>query len=78
MKLAQFSQFERVGNNLWKADGKYYRLTGKGITPNGCWVTAPEMHQITDIDTATGQDVQGAEIIKFDITGTVPAHALNT
>ena len=49
--------FEQVGRNLYKFDGHYFRLFGKGITPNGCWLAGAEMRQLLDIDTATGNDI---------------------
>jgi hypothetical protein len=71
MTTNTLNDYEKIGSNLWKANGKYYRLTGIGITPNGCWIIAPELHQLDDISIVTGQDSYGAEVIKFDITGTV-------
>jgi len=65
------NDFTQINRNLWKKNSKYYRLTGMGITPNGCWIIAPTMIELIDIDAATGNDIYGAEVIKFDATGTV-------
>ena len=65
----------KVGRNLWKHAGRYYRLHAAGVTPNGCWLSAPAMLEIVDIDAATGEDVEGPGRLEFDgIVGTVPAH----
>jgi len=57
--------YERKGNNLYKKNGKYYRLFGKGITPNACWIVSPKMVELTDIEISTGNDVYGKEIVDF-------------
>lgn len=67
------NDFTQINRNLWKRNGKYYRLTGMGITPNGCWIIAPTMVELIDIDIATGNDVYGAEMVKFDATGAIMA-----
>ena len=59
--------------NLYMLDGKYYRLFARGVTPNGCWLIAPVLRELENIDIATGKDVYGAGYIEFDVTGTVPA-----
>jgi hypothetical protein len=65
---------EQVGRNLYKFEGKFYRLFGKGVTPNGCWIIAPEMRELKDINVATGKDVYGEDVLQFDgVTGTVGA-----
>jgi hypothetical protein len=51
--------------NLYKHNGLYFRLFAKGITPNGCWLVAPYMLQLIDIDAATGEDVYGQNRIEF-------------
>lgn len=58
--------------NLWKRDGKYYRLHGEGVTPNGCWRINPRMVGLSDIDATTGNDVLTGETIALDM-GTVNA-----
>ena len=56
-------EFEQVGRNLWKYDrdgeGKvsYFRLFGKGITPNRCWLAGAYMRELVDIDIPTGKDI---------------------
>jgi hypothetical protein len=65
--------FEKVGRTLYRANRKYYRLYGKGITPNGCWVIAPKLREITDIDAGTGNDIYSGNFITLDVTGTVSA-----
>jgi hypothetical protein len=64
----------RINRNLYKSeyDGQYYRLYAHGITPNACWLVAPEYRELKDIDTGTGQDILGARTVQFD-TGTIPA-----
>lgn len=64
-------KYERVGLNLYKRDGKYYRLFATSVTPNGCWLINPAMRELLDIDTATGRDIYGFTISLGD--GTVPA-----
>ena len=66
----KFKQFP--GLNLWKKDGKWYRLFGLGITPNSCWRIAPGMIGLKDIDIATGEDVYTGEVVYLDACGTVP------
>ncbi len=67
------NNYEMVGRNLYKANGKYYRLFGHGVTPNGCWIIAPELRELVDIDIATGLDIFGSDVVKFDVTGSIPA-----
>ena len=71
--MESINDYRRIGRNIWKRDDNFYRLTGKGITPNGCWIIAPRLIELTDIDTATGNDVYGRSVIEFDVTGTVTA-----
>lgn len=74
MKTISINDLEQVGHNLYKYDGKYYRLFGKGITPNNCWVIAPKMVELADIDVATGNDIYGENELEFNgVTGTVGA-----
>ncbi len=73
IKAGKFSEFEHCLTNLWKKGRKYYRLFGKGITPNGCWRIAPKMVELVDICVANGKDVYGEEEIEFDACGTVPS-----
>lgn len=58
---------ERVNTNLYKKDGKYYRLFGSGVTPNGCWVINPKFIELKDIEVATGKDVYGEEEIHLGL-----------
>ena len=64
------AEFEKVNTNLWKREGKYYRLHSNGTTPNGCWRINPIMVGLTDIDATTGKDVPSGETIQLDY-GTV-------
>jgi hypothetical protein len=68
-----YNEFAKVGTNLYKANGDYYRLFGTGITDNGCWIINPKMVELKDIDIVTGNDIYGTEIKINDITGTVSA-----
>ena len=67
---------ERINSNLYKKNGKYYRLFGSGVTPNGCWVINPTYKQLKDIDIATGKDVYGEEEISYG-TGAVWNSGIN-
>jgi hypothetical protein len=67
------NKFEKVGRNLWKYDGHFFRLFGKGITPNNCWLAAPEMRELVDINIATGEDVYSNWVQPLD-SGTVTIH----
>jgi hypothetical protein len=69
------NDIERVNRNLYKSEGKYYRLFARGITPNNCWLIAPVLRELIDIDVATGEDVYGMSQIEFDVTGTVSAYS---
>ena len=69
------NDIERVNRNLYKSEGKYYRLFARGITPNDCWLIAPVLRELIDIDVATGKDVYGLSQIEFDVTGTVSAYS---
>lgn len=69
------NDIERINRNLYKSEGKYYRLFARGITPNDCWLIAPVMRELIDIDVATGKDVFGMGQIEFDVTGTVSAYS---
>lgn len=65
------NDFVKVGRTLYKYNGRHYRLTGLGITPNCCWVIAPIMIEIVDFDVATGLDIRGKTSIGFDATGSI-------
>lgn len=68
------NDLEKINRNLWKYNGKHYRLIGSGITPNGCWIIAPRMIELIDIDVSTGMDVYGASALEFDgVAGTMNA-----
>ena len=70
-----FPEFEKMStSNLYKRDGRYYKLQGTGITPNRHWVINPSMVELLDIDIATGKDIYGDTIILDNIVGTVPAY----
>ena len=75
METISINDIEHVNRNLWRKDGKYYRLFAYGVTPNGCWLIAPIMRELLDIGVASGTDVLGDDTLVFDgVTGTVPAH----
>lgn len=69
-------EFITKGKNLYqdRTNNKYYRLFGTGISPNACWIVNPVMIELADIDVATGRDILGEHIIRFDICGTVPGN----
>lgn len=67
-----FEQFERINTNLYEYNKKYYRLFGAGITPNGCWVIAPKMVQLLDIESSTGNDIYGESVVELE-SGVVPS-----
>ena len=59
--------FEQVGRNLWKYDGHYFRLFGKGITPNNAYLAGAHMRELLDIDIATGLDVYGGWVQELEL-----------
>ena len=61
------------GRNLYKQDGRYYRLFARGVTPNGCWLINPQFTELVDIDIRTNRDVFGSDSILME-TGTVDGH----
>ena len=69
----KITDFTRERTNFWRsADGKKsYRLFAKGVTPNGCWLIAPKMVKLVDIDIATGNNIYGQELVFPDVIGTV-------
>lgn len=67
------NDFVVVYRNLYKHNGKYYRLFAKGVSPNGCWLTAPVMIELKDIDVSTGNDIYGPSNFVFDVWGSVQA-----
>jgi hypothetical protein len=70
--LKSIYDLEVIGRNLYAYQGKFYRLFGKGITPNGCWIIGPYMQELKDIKIVTGKDVYGDGRLDFDgVTGTV-------
>ena len=71
--MDKYETYEKVKANLYKHQGKYYRLFGTGITPNGCWIINPVMVELLDIDIATGKDIYGERIPFSDVIGTVSA-----
>lgn len=62
------NDYEHVGLKLWKRmiDGKLFRLFGREITPNGCWLLGAQLRELKDIDVSTGKDVYGPEVIEFE------------
>lgn len=73
--MPNFNQFEKSihNRNFYKFEGKSYYLFAKGVTPNGCWLIAPEMREVTDIDVATGKHIFSGEVYKLEVTGDVPS-----
>lgn len=71
--MNSINEFTQVGTNFYKRGAKYFRLFGRGVTPNGCWILAPEMREVVEFDIATGKDIFGTETVKFDVTGSVTA-----
>lgn len=70
----EFANIKDSGNDILgdiNIANRYFRLFGTGTTPNGCWVINPKMIELEDIDTTSGKDVYGPEILINDITGTV-------
>lgn len=64
----------QVGRNLYKYEGKYYRMFGMGITDNYCWIINPYMQELKDINVVTGKDIYGDDRLDFDGNiGTVQA-----
>ena len=57
---------------LYKRGGKYYRLIAVGQTPNRCWLVAPVLRELLDINVATAVDVYGEEVVEL-AEGTVPS-----
>ena len=70
--MKRYEDFKKVGDNLYRSGSFYFRLFGTGISPNDCWILNPSMKQLTDIETATGNDVYGDIEYIFDVCGTVP------
>ena len=69
------NDIEKVGRNLYKHNGIYYRLFAQGVTSNGCWLINPIMKELLDIDVSTGLDVYGQKTLNFDgVTGTVSSY----
>jgi hypothetical protein len=69
----EFRAFEQVGRNLYRTGSGYWRLAAIAVSPNGCWLLAPKMVELQDIDTASGTDILGSAQVVFDVCGTVPA-----
>ena len=65
-------KFEKVNENLYFFESKYYRLFGYDISDNYCWVINPVMIE-TDIDIASGKYKYGSGRIEFNSCGTIPA-----
>ena len=70
----EFEDFEEYPHctNLYKRDGKWYKLAANGISPNGCWLLCPKMVQVLDMETATGKLIYGSESFQLQ-TGSVSA-----
>jgi hypothetical protein len=61
---------KHININLYQKDGVYYRLFGRGITSNQCWIIDPVFVELIDIDSHTGKDIYGKRRIKQE-TGTI-------
>jgi len=70
--MKRLRDFQLVRGSLWSRSSKYYRLTAGSVTPNGCWLVHPRMVEISDIDIATGSDVETGKVYHLE-NGTVPA-----
>lgn len=62
----RIDMFENKGRNLYQSGAGYWRLFAHGVTPNGCWLVAPKLVELVDIDTATGTDVYGTAEVDLD------------
>jgi len=71
----EMTDFTKTGVNTYKdADGKLYRFSSYGVTPNGCWHIMPVMTELLDINIATGKDILGKAIGIGNGIGTVQAY----
>ena len=72
--MEHLSNFEMISSDggLYFRDGKHYRLFSKGKTLNACWLVAPILKELKNIDTFFDVDVYEQEIIELD-GGTVPS-----
>lgn len=68
--MTHISKFEKATRslNLWKSDGKWFRLFANGVTPNGCWLINPKMINLVSIDIETGNDLYSDIIIELDMS----------
>lgn len=66
-------EYAQVGRNLYRRGDKYFRLFGVGVTDNGCWIIAPEMREMIELDIASGKYIYGPEVVKFCVMGEVTA-----
>ena len=66
--MTRIDAFEQKGTNLYKLENinTYFRLFAHSITPNGCWLAAPIMRELKDINVATGNDVYGDCEVELD------------
>ena len=71
--MASIDKYERVGRNLYKYHGTYYRLYAQGTTHNRLWLIYPKLVELIDIDASTGRDILGDDCIVFELIGTVNA-----
>ena len=72
-EFRRLSEFTKINSNLYKFEDKLFKLFGMGITPNGCWILAPEMREV-DIDIASGEYIySGLVITCTDLCGTIQA-----
>ncbi len=62
-------KMERISRNLYKKDGKLFRLFGKSVVNH--WILAPVFKELVDINIATGKDIYGKEEIALSVTGGV-------
>lgn len=69
MTWESISEFEKVGQNLYKKDKIYFRLFATSVTPNRCWLVNPTMVELIDIDIATSKDIYGKQYPCIEVMG---------
>lgn len=63
----KFHHFERVNNNLYKYNKKYFKLFGTNTSSNHCWIENAIMVELIDLDTATGKFVFGTTFSRMGV-----------
>lgn len=69
--MEKYNSFEKIANNLYKRDKKYFKLFAHSVTPNGCWLASPFMRELIDIEVDSGTEIFG-NVVEFETCGTVP------